>query len=315
MSGGKARLGVRRNGHGRGAFTLIELLVVISVIALLMALLLPALSRAKRQAQAVVCQNTCRQWGILSTVYAAEHDGRLMYTPEFWSFGPEIYIYDDEFAKASFLCPAASKNDAGPAPEISGSITRSSWTGSGHGGKSTAWWEYTYTADDGSAIGWTLFGCSYGTNGWIGDPSPEKTYTTDVSAAEAQAFRAYVRKRWTRATLNSPSEIPFLFDCAYTSATPWDTDEPPTYEEDFTVFATSNLWEPFHNTIRFACFDRHGGGTVNVGFLDGSARKVGLKELWTLKWHTQYSTRGPWTKAGGVLPEDWPVWMRQFTNY
>jgi hypothetical protein len=50
-------------------------------------------------------------------------------------------------------------------------------------------------------------------------------------------------------------------------------------------------------------------------FLDGSVRKVGLKELWTLKWFPQYDTANRWTKAGGVRPEDWPQWMRGFKDY
>ena len=49
--------------------------------------------------------------------------------------------------------------------------------------------------------------------------------------------------------------------------------------------------------------------------MDFSARKVGLKELWTLKWHRQYDTWGPWTRAGGVRPEHWPEWMRNFKEY
>jgi prepilin-type processing-associated H-X9-DG protein len=60
--------------------------------------------------------------------------------------------------------------------------------------------------------------------------------------------------------------------------------------------------------------ERHGEG-INMVFLDWSVRKVGLKGLWTLKWHAEYDTAGPWTKAGGVKPEDWPAWMRGFREY
>jgi len=45
-----------------------------------------------------------------------------------------------------------------------------------------------------------------------------------------------------------------------------------------------------------SCINRHNGG-VNALFLDWSVRKVGLKELWTLKWYRQYDTSGPWTKS------------------
>ena len=47
-------------------------------------------------------------------------------------------------------------------------------------------------------------------------------------------------------------------------------------------------------------------------FRDWSVRKVGIKEIWTLNWHKQFDTSGPWTKAGGVQREDWPEWMRGF---
>jgi len=54
---------------------------------------------------------------------------------------------------------------------------------------------------------------------------------------------------------------------------------------------------------------------VNHLFMDWSVRKVGLKELWMLKWHREYDINGPWTKAGGVVLSDWPEWMRGFKDY
>ncbi len=59
-------------------FTLIELLVVIAVIAILLALLLPVLGRAKESARRVVCRNGQRQFYLALVFYGEEHDGRLM---------------------------------------------------------------------------------------------------------------------------------------------------------------------------------------------------------------------------------------------
>jgi prepilin-type N-terminal cleavage/methylation domain-containing protein len=61
----------------RHAFTLIELLVVISIISILIAILLPALAKARMQANKTACKSNLRQLGIGITAYAVDHKGFL----------------------------------------------------------------------------------------------------------------------------------------------------------------------------------------------------------------------------------------------
>jgi len=64
--------------NNRRGFTLVELLVVIAIIAILAAMLLPALSRARVQARSMQCVNNLRQLYLANTMFAAEHNGHYV---------------------------------------------------------------------------------------------------------------------------------------------------------------------------------------------------------------------------------------------
>ena len=63
-----------RQSKIKSAFTLIELLVVISIIAILMAILMPALGKARRQGKDVICKSNLRHIGLAANLYAEEWD-------------------------------------------------------------------------------------------------------------------------------------------------------------------------------------------------------------------------------------------------
>ena len=65
----------RNTSHG---FTLIELLVVIAIIAILMAVLMPALSRAREQGKRAACMNNTKQMALAWNLYADDFDGRIV---------------------------------------------------------------------------------------------------------------------------------------------------------------------------------------------------------------------------------------------
>ena len=101
----------------RKGFTLIELLVVIAVIALLLAVLMPALRAAKGQGQMAACSAQLRQFGLAWSQYADDNDGfNIEYAPSsqwasggFWFYQLGPYFSAKDFGKAETEIKTPSK--------------------------------------------------------------------------------------------------------------------------------------------------------------------------------------------------------------
>ncbi|TKJ37106.1 MAG: hypothetical protein CEE38_09405 [Planctomycetes bacterium B3_Pla] len=276
-------------------FTLIELLVVVSIIVLLIALLLPALQRVRKQARAVVCQTNLKHWGTTMALYAEDHEGHLprdfVVGYSIWFLVGSVVSSDDPNVPESLYrvetegiacCPMAVRRGRGRFTYmVSGETRVEGWIGS-----TFEAWEMTSPGPP--------FRSSYGLNDWLFHVH----HRFDTSAPLRYRYRLPYTDIFS---IKDKAQIPVLLDSLRSSGRPDNFLRPPRFPGQGLGMS------PF-------CINRH-NGHVNGLFLDWSVRKVGLKELWTLEWSRQFDTTNAWTKAGGVRPEDWPEWMRGFKDY
>ena len=265
----------RRNG-----FTLIELLVVIAIIALLMGILMPALQRVRKQARATVCLANMHQWSLCFAMYMGDNNGLFSDYAKaksgFWMSVLRPYYVDIGDLRC---CPEAMK----PAVPEGGTIPS--------GSTLKAWGVFL------GVIDWAEEGHygSYGLNGWL----------YSKGSPHGQPLENY----W-KGYNNVPdaSNVPLLLDCVWVDGWPQPNDAP--------YMGANHLEQGYGGRSMMGrfCIDRH-DGFVNSAFMDSSARRVGVKELWTLKWHRQFDTSGAYTLADGVQSSDWPQWMRSFKDY
>jgi len=241
------------------AFTLVELLVVISIIAMLLAVLMPALSKAREQGRMVVCRTNEKTLTMAATLWSGDNDG--------WAIAADWYKpYGDNGIESSLEKYSNCSYKSNRTTTANGNRPHTSMVcPSAVNVKFFVHDPPDYTMDN------KIY--SYASNGWIslnlGKKGPGRT---PVTGRDSGGWSGPKDRYWTEHGFNKmmeirrPNETAFFIDNQYYVTTSWTFDPTVNLDKDL---PSSKVTMPCRTRWHTSRKDAYGYGVGNISWVDG----------------------------------------------